>query len=223
MNSARLIAAARSHIFLAAARPSEGASANVAAIASASSMMLSFGHDFAHQSQLQGFRRADHARGEHQLLGPGDADQTAQKPDIAASGDRPILRCTQPIRRDSPAMMKSQASAIDRPMPSATPRTAPIRGFSIEGKTADGLVHVPRLEQRAGDAALGHLADVGARAEIVPAPVRIATRISLSSLMRSASAAISSRIASSMAFFLSGRLRVTTATPFSTLNSMEHE
>ena len=58
-----------------------------------------------------------------------------------------------------------------KPIPTATPRVAQIIGLLHPGNGSDHLMHVARSQEGAVQAAHAHLADVGAGAKSLPAPV----------------------------------------------------
>ena len=108
-------------------------------------------------------------------------------------------------------MIRSQASAISKPPPMATPFTAAITGL-VEVEAAESARRSPRPASRAGRRSPGTFRSLPAENARSPAPVTIATHWP-SSAAKSLKISSSSKWASECsAFITSGRFRVTMVT-----------
>ena len=106
-------------------------------------------------------------------------------------------------------------------MPTATPRVAQTMGFCTRASPRITLCmwRARRNEPFRPPMPISPMS--APEQKSVPAPVSTTARISGRSLSCSHTSANASRIASSIAFFFSGRLRVTVATAPSVCNSMD--
>ena len=132
-------------------------------------------------------------------------------------GRLPIFASVSPKRAPVEAMRMSQASAISRPPPTATPLSAAITGLLklSSGAVRRGRVTMVLAAMLECTATLPGVARSTPAQNAVPAPVRITTRTAISSSKPANAFASASRVASSMALRLSGRLKVRQATPAS--------
>ncbi len=106
----------------------------------------------------------------------------------------------------SAATMRSHASAISSPPPSATPFTAAITGFSRSVR--DVMPAKPLRGMRGIPCIAVHLRSLPAEKAFSPAPVTTATRMSPSSAKSFQQASSSSCAGGWSAFITSGRFKV---------------
>ncbi len=138
-----------------------------------------------------------------------------------ASGGSAIFFWICEKRVVSDATITSHASAMLKPMPTATPRVAHTIGFCTRAIARITLCmwRARRNEPFSPPMPISPMS--APEQKSVPAPVSTTARISGVSLMRSHTSASASRIASSIAFFFSGRLIVTVPTAPSTCSSID--